>query len=191
MIALLSGIVDSRIGPHLIVDVNGVGYRVYVSHDVLSKSTLGEKVKLYTHTHVREDIFELYGFSSVEDLRLFEYLISVSGVGPKTAIGVFSVGGRPDIIKAILNGDVSFFTSVPRLGKKNTQKLIIELKSKLGSTEDFDVNSESDKDANEVIVALKSFGYSANEAYTALRSVKADGLSTSEKVRAALKQLGK
>lgn len=191
MIALLHGIVDSRIDPYLILDVNGVGYKVYASHSVLSRVSIGERLKLYIYTHVREDILELYGFSDIEHLRLFEYLISVSGVGPKTAIGVFSVGERSDIVKAIINGDVSFFTAVPRLGKKNAQKLIIELKSKLGSIEDFDVNFERDSEADEVIIALKAFGFSASEAYTALRSVKTDGLSTSEKVRKALKNLGK
>ncbi len=190
MIALLRGVVDSRLDPYLIIDVSGVGYKVYASKTVLSKAAIGERMKVYTYTHVREDMLELYGFIDAEDLRLFEYLISVSGIGPKTAVGIFSVGERRDIMRAIVNGDVAFFTSVPRLGKKNAQKLIIELKSKLGSKEDFDINAEVGMDADEVVIALKSFGFSANEAYAALRSFDQEGLTVSEKVRMALKSLG-
>ncbi len=191
MIALLHGVVDSRLDPYLIIDVSGVGYKVYASKTVLSKAAIGERMKVYTYTHVREDMLELYGFIDAEDLRLFEYLISVSGIGPKTAVGIFSVGERRDIMRAIVNGDVAFFTSVPRLGKKNSQKLIIELKSKLGSKEDFDINTEVGMEADEVVIALKGFGFSAIEAYAALRSFDQEGLTVSEKVRMALKQLGK
>jgi len=191
MIALLHGVVDSRLDPYLIIDVSGVGYKVYASKTVLSKAAIGERMKVYTYTHVREDMLELYGFIDAEDLRLFEYLISVSGIGPKTAVGIFSVGERRDIMRAIVNGDVAFFTSVPRLGKKNSQKLIIELKSKLGSKEDFDINTEVGMEADEVVIALKGFGFSAIEAYSALRSFDQEGLTVSEKVRMALKQLGK
>jgi holliday junction DNA helicase RuvA len=192
MIASLKGIIDTRMDPYLIVDVNGVGYKVLASHTVLSRiNGIGDNIKLFIHTHVREDQLDLYGFAEPEDLRLFEYLIGVSGVGPKTAIGIFSVGSRHDIIKAIINGDVTYFTAVPRLGKKNAQKLIIELKTKLGSTEDFDLTSPEAVESDEVVEALKSFGFSTSEAVAALRSIEKDGLSTSEKVRLALKYLGK
>lgn len=191
MIAALKGIVDSRNDPHLIIDVNGVYYKVYSAQGVLSRCVVGESIKLYTYTHVREDLLELYGFAKAKDLSLFEQLISVSGIGPKTAISIFAVGSRSDIIKSIINGDVTFFTAVPRLGKKNAQKLIIELKSKLGSDEEFDVTAAFAAEGDEVIAALKSFGFSSQEAFTALRSIKQDGLSTSEKVRRALKYLGK
>lgn len=190
MIALLHGVIDTRMDPYVIIDISGVGYKVFASNSVLSKASLGKKLKLYIYTHVREDILDLYGFLEPEDLRLFELCISVSGVGPKTAIGIFSIGARDEIIRAIINGDVSFFTSVPRLGKKNAQKLIIELKSKLGNKDAFDINASSDGN-DEVVAALKGFGFSSSEAYNAIRSIKEDGLSTSEKVRIALKNLGK
>src|SRR3990167_8590659 len=131
MIGTLKGIVEYRQDPHIIIDVNGVGYKVLVPITVLSKlNGLGESIKLYIHTHVREDLLELYGFSDPADLKLFEYLISVSGVGCRTASGIFSVGNRSEIIQAIIGSDVGFFTSVPRLGRKNAQKIIIDLKSK-------------------------------------------------------------
>src|SRR3990167_11247079 len=112
MIGTLKGTVEYRQDPHIIVDVNGVGYKVLVPITVLSKlSGLGDAIKLYTHTHVREDLLELYGFSDPTELKLFEYLISVSGVGCRTASGIFSVGTRAEIIQAILSSDVGFFTS--------------------------------------------------------------------------------
>lgn len=192
MIALLKGIVDSRIDPYLIIDVQGVGYKVLPSHQVLSKLTgVGTDIKLYIYTHVREDLIELYGFDDVQDLRLFEQLIGVSGVGPKTAIGIFSVGSRSAIINALTSGDVAFFTGVPRLGKKNAQKLIIELKSKLGSLEDFNVTADTDAAQDDVVAALKNFGYSTQEAVAAVRATQKEGSTTSEKIRLALQYLGK
>src|SRR4051794_33557071 len=128
MIGTLKGVIEYRQDPYLIIDVHGVGYKVYVPNSVLAKiSHTGEEIKVFTYTHVRDDALELFGFATAEDLRLFEYLISVSGVGCKTAVGIFSMGNRSDIIKAISGNDVGFFTSVPRLGKKNAQKIIIEL----------------------------------------------------------------
>src|SRR3989338_3800896 len=104
MIGYLSGNVIIRDDPYLIVDVNGVGYKVLVASDVLSGITeLGSKTTLFTYTHVREDVLELYGFSKYADLKLFESLINVSGVGPRTAIGIFSIGTSDEIIKAIID----------------------------------------------------------------------------------------
>lgn len=191
MIGTLKGTVEYRQDPYIIVDVQGVGYKVLVPITVLSKlNGLGEHIKLYTHTHVREDLLELYGFSDPADLKLFEYLISVSGVGCRTASGIFSVGNRSEIINAILNNDVGFFTSVPRLGKKNAQKIIIDLKSKFGSGSDLDLSDDSG-DSSELIAALKSLGYSAPEAQSAVRGIKGEGKTVEEKIRLALKYLGK
>lgn len=192
MIGTLTGTVDLRNDPRLIIDVNGVGYNVHASRSVLMDASIGSKVKVYTYTHVRDDAIELYGFGSPEDLRLFEHLISVSGVGCKSAIGIFSVGERRDIVQAIVSGDVAFFTSVPRLGKKNAQKIIIELKPKLGSLEDLDLVTGDDTPyGEEVMEALRAFGFSSQEALTALRAVQDKDVTTSEKIRFALKYLGK
>src|SRR3990167_434514 len=135
MIGYLNGEVVTRDDPHIIIDVNGVGYKVLATRSVLSKVILNGKLKLFIYTHVREDAISLFGFLDSLDLKLFENLISVSGIGPKTAMNIFSVGTREDVVQAIVTGDVSFFIGVPRLGKKNAQKIIIELKSKLGSIE--------------------------------------------------------
>ena len=190
MIGSLKGVIEYREDPYVIIDVNGVGYRVLLSAPVLSDIPhLGTEIKVFIYTHVREDALELFGFTSPEDLRLFEYLISVSGVGCKTAMNVFAVGKRSEIIRAISGNDVSFFTSVPRLGKKNAQKIIIELKNKIGEGEDLDLGTASIND--EVVTALRGFGFSTKEAEAAVRHIKDPALTTQEKVRMALKNLGK
>jgi len=191
MIGTLKGLVEYREDPFLIVDVNGVGYKVVVPVSVLSKiNSLGESIKLFTHTHVREDVLELYGFTDPLDLKVFAMLISVSGVGCRTALGIFSVGSRQEIVQAISKGDVSFFTAVPRLGKKNGQKIIIELKNKLGGEGELDLSGQSEE-MEEVIVALTSFGFTPQEARLAIRKLDGAGENIAEKVRLALKQLGK
>lgn len=191
MIGTIKGTIEYREDPFLIVDVNGVGYKVLVPLNVLSKITnIGEAVKLYTHTHVREDLLELYGFTEPQDLKLFQYLISVSGIGCKTALAIYSVGSRQEIIKAIAGNDTAFFVGVPRLGKKNAQKIIIELKNKLGGEGDTDL-SAGGEDSSEVVAALKSFGFTPAEARAALKSLNGKGETVGEKVRLALKYLGK
>jgi len=191
MIGFLRGEVVAYDNPHVVVNVGGVGYRVLVSSNVLSKISLGSSLKLFTHTHVREDAIQLYGFSDLSDLKLFEQLIGVSGIGPKTAMNIFSIGDRERIIEAIITNDVSFFSSVPRLGKKNAQKIIIELKSKLGSIEDLDLSKMDVKENSEVIAALKQFGFSIREALEGIRAIKGQGRTVEEKIRLALKTLGK
>ena len=192
MIGTLKGVIEYREDPFLIVDVNGVGYKVLVPTPVLSKITgTGDTIKLYTHTHVREDLLELYGFTEPSDLKVFSLLISVSGVGCRTALGIFSVGTRHDIVQAISTGDVAFFTSVPRLGKKNGQKIIIELKSKLGASGDLDLSTDGDAGQTELLNALQALGYSAREAQMAVRGLEGKGETVEEKVRLALKYLSK
>lgn len=191
MIGTLKGTIEYREDPYLIIDVNGVGYRVLAPLSVLSKiNGTGDKIKLFTHTHVREDILELYGFTEPHDLKLFQYLISVSGIGCKTALAIYSVGTRQEIIQAITRSDTSFFTGVPRLGKKNAQKIIIELKNKLGGVGDIDLSADS-QEADEVITALKTFGFTAQESRIALKSLNGAGETISDKIRLALKYLGK
>ncbi len=191
MIGMLRGTIALKNAPSLILDVSGVGYKVFVPHSLLTNSSVGDSLTLYIHTYVRDDALELYGFLSGEDLKLFEMLISVSGVGCKSALGVFSVGNRSSIVNAVITGDVGFFTTVPRLGKKNGQKIIIELKNKLGGVEDLDLSSGESTEQQEAITALQSFGYSHHEAELAISGLKGENLKTEDMVRQALKALGK
>ncbi|MBP6882296.1 MAG: Holliday junction branch migration protein RuvA [Candidatus Levybacteria bacterium] len=191
MIGTLHGTVTAKLLPSIIVEVNGVGYKVLVDSRSFERLTLQEDIRLYIHTYVREDALDLYGFKEAEDLRLFELLISVSGVGCKSALGVFSVGSRSQIVNAVVTGDVSFFTSVPRLGKKNGQKIIIELKNKLGGVEDLDLTDSQTSQEKDAISALESVGLTLREAEQAVSSTAKEGMSTEEIVRLALKQMGK
>lgn len=190
MIASLNGIIELKDTTFVIIDVSGVGYKVLVASSVSSKLTVGEKAHLFIHTHVKDDAIDLYGFLDLLDMKLFGYLIGVSGVGPKTVLNIFSVGSRDSIIHAIVSSNVEFFTAVPRLGKKNAQKIIIELKGKLGSTQDLNLSDTNEADSD-VISALQSFGFTTREAQQALREIQADGKSTQEKIKLALKYLGK
>lgn len=191
MIGSLKGKVELRDGSSLIIDVNGVGYKVQATSEVLKKASIGLEIKVFTYTYVREDTLDLFGFSSIEDLKLFERIIGISGIGPRIAVNIFSVGSRENIINAIIKGDVDFFTAVPRLGRKNAQKIIIELRGKLGSLEDLDLSSGTDGKADEVISALKTFGFSVGEAKEALANIDKKVEDVSERIRLALKYLGK
>lgn len=191
MIGYLKGKVILIDNQSIIVNVLGVGYLVLASKPVLENLVLQSETQLFIYTHVREDILELFGFKAYEDLKLFKNLLSVSGIGPKTALGIFSIGNRESIINAILKADVEFFVGVPRLGKKNAQKIIIELKSKIGSNHDLDLTKIDVKDDLEVVAALKTFGFTTREATDALSSIDKNIEDVSEKIRLALKYLGK
>lgn len=190
MIGSLHGVVELVDGSQILVNVHGVGYRVHVPQSVLVSYHRDDKIDVYTYTHVREDILDLYGFPQLEDLKLFEMFLSVNGIGPKTALGIFSVGSRSDILSAIQKADVKFFTGVPRLGTKNAQKLIIELKGKLGSLAELDLSGKNDVMVDEVTQALRGFGFKDKEIADALEAV-ADVEGSSKKIKMALKYLGK
>jgi Holliday junction DNA helicase RuvA len=190
MIGFLRGKIAFRNDPYIYVDVQGVGYKVLATRDVLSAGSSPEKeLLIYTYTHVREDTLELFGFLHAEDLKLFEYFISISGIGPKTAIQIFSAGSRKEIVEAIIGGNVNFFTSVPRLGKKNAQKIILELKSKFGKGGDELAFIDSASADDELIVALQSMGFGMPEIISVLKSLP-EG-KTEIKLKAALKLLAR
>ena len=190
MIAYLEGLVKFKGISYLILQTCGVGYKVFTPINLIAKINAGDKISLYTYTHVRDDALDLYGFADQENLTLFELFLTVSGIGPKLALSIFSIN-KPDKIKeAIIKGDVDFFTGVPRLGKKNAQKLIIEIRPKLGSLSELDLTGESGE-AGEIIEALKSFGFSTKEAKEAVKSTKDSQGSTSDKIKLALKYFAK
>jgi Holliday junction DNA helicase RuvA len=186
MIGSLHGIVELVNKVYILVNVHGVGYKIYVPQKLIASSHIGDKVNFFTYTHIREDILDLYGLPTQEELKLFEACIMVSGIGPKTALNIFSIGTREQIIHAIQNADVNFFISVPRLGKKNAQKLIIELKGKIEDIAELNVSKEDD----EIIAALKSFGFTQKEAENATKAVGKDD-DISKRLKMALKYLGK
>jgi len=190
MIGSIRGKIILQDGNHILVETGGVGYRVLVSSKVLSNHKNSE-IALFTYTHVKEDALELFGFLETSDLKLFENLLSVSGVGPKTAMSIFSYLTRDEVINAVLKGDTSVFEGIPRLGKKNAQKIIIELKSKLGDTSSLDLSSMDSSENTDVLQALQSFGFSSKEARDALKNIDKKAESAEEKIKLALKYLGK
>jgi|SRR3989344_8375114 len=191
MIGFLKGTIELLSRPFVLIDVNGVGYKVLISENVYKKLKINDKIKIFTFTYVREDELALFGFLEYEDLALFENLITVSGIGPKTALNIFSFGERKEIIDAIVKGNVGFFTSVPRLGTKNAQRIIIELKGKMGGDHELDLSGKDFLENTQVLEALKNFGFSAGEVQKALRDIREVGLSAEDKIRLALRNLGK
>ncbi|MBI2032279.1 MAG: Holliday junction branch migration protein RuvA [Candidatus Levybacteria bacterium] len=191
MIGSLSGKIDYLDGSLVLIEVGDVGYRIQLPERIIKKIKVGDKARFYTYTYVKEDALELFGFENIHDLKLFENLLRVSGVGPKTALGVFSAGTREEIINATVTGDVSFFEKVPRLGRKNAQKIIIELKNKFGNLDDLDLSDKDIKENNDIVLALRSFGFSPSEAKEAIKSLDGSQKTLDEKIKESLKYLGR
>lgn len=189
MIGALHGIPGTPITNPLLLMVGGVGYRVAVPGRALKDIHPNHTVTLYTHTYVRDDALDLYGFVTQEELVLFELLLSVSGIGPKTALAIVD-RGTVEVRRAIAKADVLFFTMIPRLGKKNAQKIIIELKTKLGSIEELDLTGEGGE-TKDIMEALESMGFAKKEVLTAIKQVEGRGASMEERLREALKVLSK
>lgn len=191
MIGWLSGKLAAADRDKLIVDVGGVGYQV-VPVGGLSKIQLkiGEAINCFVYTHVREDQLSLFGFSNLEEKQMFELLLSVSGVGPKSALSVLSRGNPGEVREAVAKADVEFFTSVPGLGKKTAQRIIIDLKSKLGDLEELDLTGKNEPAAKELIMALRSIGFGTDEARTMIKRVDLD-LPLTDQIKLSLKQAGK
>ena len=184
MIGYLKGSVIHQDLKSIILDVGGVGYKIYTNTAYLEGK--GKNIELWTYLAVRETALDLYGFGTKEELEFFELLISVSGIGPKSAMGILTVATLPNLRHAISTGDISHLTKVSGIGKKNAEKIVIELKDKLeGLSLDMSQTVSGDVDALE---ALKSLGYGEREAREALKKVT-DSKDAGEKVKKALKLL--
>lgn len=190
MIGALTGTIFTTHKNPIIVFVGGVGYAVYVGEHLLAELKKDDKKTFFIHTHVRDDILDLFGFVSEEEHALFMLLLSVSGIGPKTALTIVDRGVAA-VRHAVVSSDVDFFTTIPRLGKKNAQKIIIELKSKLGSTKELDLASESLGDTKEIIDALLSMGFDRSEVISAIKKFDPTLTTIEQKIRHALKLLSK
>ena len=182
MIAFIQGSVVARGSDHVIVDVRGVGYKVFVP-----RHPQDDAVTLHTHHVVRDDAQQLYGFETREELALFELLITVSGVGPRAALSLLSVSRPASVAAAIAGGDVAALSTAPGVGKKTAERLIVDLKSKV-SRSGIERETSAVPVDDEAAAALQSLGYTAAEALAALRTVPAVGTaSTEERVTAALR----
>ncbi|HEV3480518.1 MAG TPA: Holliday junction branch migration protein RuvA [Gaiellaceae bacterium] len=183
MIAQLTGRVVGRRLDSVVLDVGGVGYLLLATRRALAKAQSGEEVKLDTYLHVREDALQLYGFAEAAERELFELLLSVSGVGPKVAIAILSGSTPTDLRRAIVLGDESRFVAIPGIGKKTAQRIVLELKEKLGPV---DVSGEAPAEELVARDALVELGYSVHEAERALAGTD-PALPPEERVREALR----
>jgi len=192
MISYLRGRIINKSLNYAILEVAGVGYQVYAGENFLNELKVGAEVEVYTHHQVREEVSDLYGFKTMEDLELFTLLLSVSGVGPKSALGVISMASANDIKEAIIRGDANLLTKVSGIGKKTAERVVLELKTKIlrsgGVTTT--INSSSLIGSDE-IDALMSLGYTLNDARSALNLIDPALTDSGERVKAALKKMAK
>lgn len=190
MISYLKGTI-SFIGQNYIeVLVNGLGYKVFVTESLLTSVNVGKVIEIFTHQHVREDALDLFGFDNREQMELFEKLIGVSGIGPKTALGVLSAATIEEIETAVINDDVTVLTKVSGIGAKTAERIVLELKSKYkGKVAPATKGGKANDDAD-VIDGLIGLGYSAEQARSALRQVDKE-LGADEKLKLCLKLLSK
>ncbi len=187
MIAYLKGTLLTSDRGRLIVNCGGVGYLVNVSVKDLAGLEIGKEVEVYVHTQVKEDILALYGFLRLEDLKLFEKLIGVSGVGPKIGLSIMTTGKSGEIVEALKSGEVEFFTKVPGIGKKNAQRLIVELRNKVGS--EVDDMKFLDEGENEVVEALIGLGFAKKEVIGVVKEADKEK-AIEEQIKWSLKRLG-
>lgn len=172
----------------LTVDEN-TGYRLYITNQLLESISVGENISLFAYTHLREDTIELFGFSSIEELDFFERLISISGVGPKIALGVLSVAPLPDIKKAIIHGDPALLQKVTSVGKKTAERIIVELKEKITVSEKDITSGMSITENIQLLEALAALGYRDNEIRKAIQKIPIETKELSDKIKEALKIL--
>ncbi len=169
------------------MDVNGVGYKVFVPLETTLDASAGQAISLWTYLAVKENALDLYGFKDKENLDLFELLIGISGIGPKTALGILNVATPEMLRQAVAEEETSYLTRVSGIGKKNAEKIVLELRDKLVTTSaDKGMNMRAEGDALEALVSL---GYSERDARDALKKISKEIENTSERVKQALKLL--
>ena len=188
MIGQLTGKITHNDSRSIILDVNGFGYKLFVSVDTISKVKIDKnQLTFWTHLVVREDVLDLYGFLTKNELDFFELLISISGVGPRGALSILSLAPPDTLKRAISSGNTSYLTQVSGIGRKIAEKIVLELRDKIGVIESEGGNLDQEA---ETVLALESLGYSNKEAREALRKIPVDITDTGEQVKEVLKQLG-
>ena len=191
MIRHLSGKLLSVKERFLVLEVGGVGYKVFATLDalLLAKKHGDSPLALWTHTAVREDALDLYGFLEEEELVLFEMLISVSGIGPRSALAILGIATREVLTKAIASSDTAYLTKVSGIGKKTAEKIVLELKDKMSFL--VEEGGEGLEGETTALEALRSLGYSVHEAREALKTIPRSVVGANDRIKEALKYLGK
>lgn len=200
MIRFIKGIVANIEENYLILDHQGIGFRIFTPTSVLERYVrVGEEIRLHTYMNVREDAMLLYGFLTADDLRLFELLLSVSGVGPKAGLGILSALSADELRFAVLSDDASAIAKAPGIGKKTAQKLILELKDKMSLEDAFEKKLAHEQEnagavladeSSEAVMALTALGYASSDALRAVKSVEGrETMDVEQLLKAALKNL--
>ena len=190
MLAFLRGQVLAKRPGSLIIDNNGLGYQVFVGERFWEAAASGQPIETYLYHSVREDAADLYGFSNLDELSLFELLVSVSGIGPKSALGILSLADVEQIKQAIILGDESLLTKVSGIGGKTAQRLILELRGKIaGLLPAASLDGGQAAASSDDLEALIALGYSASDARRALSKVDASISDPAQRLKSALQQL--
>lgn len=192
MISFVEGKIEFKGEKYVIINVGGVGYKIFAGIETLRK--IPEKnadVKLWTHMHVREDAMDLYGFLYPAELELFETLIGISGIGPRTALAILAMGSVDNLRRAIASGDSSYLTRVSGIGKKTAERVVMELKDKMAGR-GVTVEAPELREEVDALDALIALGYSQREARDALAHIPAgDTMNAEKRIKEALKKIGK
>lgn len=199
MYSYIKGILVEKMSNYLVVENNGIGYQIFMSRNsILKAGEQGEQIKIYTHYHVREDAISLYGFLTNEELNLFERLISVSGVGAKSAITMLSSITPSEFVMCIIKDDITRLTKIPGIGKKSAQRIVLELKDKLKAEQEIVTDEEetvtvietSIDAVEEAISALQILGYHKKEIEKILPKFDYQSMTTEDIIRNGLRFLG-
>lgn len=188
MIGAIEGVVKVVRAGFCIISASGVGYKVAVKRESLARIKPGKEVSLWTHLAVRENALDLYGFETEEELRFFELLLTVSGIGPKSGLAILDLAPVETLRSAIAGGNAAYLTKVSGVGKKTGEKIVVELKDKVGAHTDMKGAMRGDEEALEAMHAL---GYTLAEAREALRKVPQEVERGSDRLRDALRIIGK
>lgn len=194
MISYLRGPIIELGTRYVVLDMHGLGYKVYTTDDTIHTLKIGQETTFWAHLVVREDALDLYGFTTQKERSFFELLISISGIGPKSALNILSLVTSDTLASSIRSGSVAHLVKVSGIGKKTAEKIVLELKDKLSGASfqsdnpTLSAGMSSDMDA---IEALKSLGYETDDAREALKKISTDISDTGKKVKAALKELGR
>jgi len=194
MISYLAGKILNKGQSYIIIKVDNVGYQVFINPTMYADLEIGQEIEIYTYQYVREDALDLYGFKSMEELEMFELLLSISGIGPKSALGVLAIASVSDIKESIARGDSALLTKVSGIGRKTAERVVLELRGKISQATDGEQQTADSKGgmiSADEIDALMALGYSMSQAREALRAVDVNIKDSGERIKEALKKLGK
>ena len=198
MFAYVKGSLEAKADNYVVIEAGGIGYKIYMPVPAINKlGEIGENVKVYTYYHVREDAINLYGFCSDEELKMFELLLSVSGIGAKSALGILAEVSPSNFALAIITNDVSKLVKIPGIGAKTAQRMILELKDKMKTVQAVNKDEKvenaiiEEESTSEAMAALQMLGYNRKEIEKVFEKINTKGLKVEDLIRQSLAILGK